>query len=68
MVDGRGSEIGDGEVEEPLSCGGETNTVGSETRGKNFGYVDPWDGAPGCGVSDDEEINHYDHGDGCWWD
>ncbi len=36
MVDGAGSHICDGEIEEPLCCGGHANAVGAEAEGEDL--------------------------------
>jgi len=65
VVDGAGRHVGNGEVKEPLRGGGETDAVGAETGGEDLGDVDPWDGSPGGGVADDEEVDHDNHCNGC---
>lgn len=62
--EGRGHEVGEREVEDPVSRGGERDGLAAHAEGVQFGGVNPRDRSPGGGEAGDEEVGAGDDGFG----
>lgn len=59
VLESRGGELDNGEVEDPVACGGESRTLGPDGKGKNLGGNEP---DSSLETEGEEEFEDEEHG------
>lgn len=63
--EGRGNEVSESEVEDPVARGSQSVGLATEVVGEQLWWVDPGDGAPSWGVRGNEEVGAGNDGLRC---